>query len=115
VFPLEAKDFAGSQTAVDRRPALDELIAGAEVLQADDELAFLLSHEMGHASDPEPNASGNPRTDPYSEHRADALGIVFMMRAGYDPRSAGRGLQVLQGQRGQGNTGESRRHARSHR
>jgi predicted Zn-dependent protease len=68
----------------------------SETLQADDEVAFVLSHEMGHAIDPEPNSNED------NEKRADALGIVFVMRAGYDARSAGRGLQMVKGERGQG-------------
>ena len=81
-------------------PVVITLVA-AERLQADDEVAFILAHEMGHASDPVPLVPASI-TDPTVEQRADALGIVFMMRAGYDPRSAGRGLLVLEGQRGQG-------------
>jgi hypothetical protein len=70
-------------------------LQASEMLQSDDEIAFLLSHEMGHAFDPD---QSNQQIEP----RADALGIGFMIKAGYDARSAGRSLQMLGGLRGQG-------------
>ena len=79
------------------RPIVMTLQA-AEVVQSDDEIAFLLSHEMGHALDPVQS-----RED--VEPRADALGIGFMVKAGFDARSAGRSLQMIGRERGQGAIG----------
>jgi hypothetical protein len=42
---------------------------------------------MGHAVDPEQSVDGNTRQN---EERADVMGIGFVMRAGYDARSADR-------------------------
>jgi hypothetical protein len=74
-------------------------LTSTEWLQSDDEIAFVLSHEMGHATDAGQNTTQNTRQN---EERADALGIGYMMLAGYDARSAGRGLQMIEGERGQG-------------
>jgi hypothetical protein len=79
------------------RPIVITLEA-AEFVQSDDEIAFLLSHEMGHALDPEPSRE-------QVEQRADALGIGFMVKAGFDARSAGRSLQMIGRERGQGAIG----------
>lgn len=74
-------------------------ITSAEELQSDDEIAYVLGHEMGHATDPEQNVTQNTREN---EERADSFGVRYIMRAGYDARSAGRGLQMIEGERGQG-------------
>jgi predicted Zn-dependent protease len=73
-------------------------LQAAELLQSDDEVAAILSHEMGHAFDPEPDPQ-------QAEPRADALSIGFLIKAGFDARSAGRGLQMMGRERGQGAIG----------
>jgi hypothetical protein len=84
-----------------RTPVVITLRA-SEDLQSDDEVAFILSHEMGHAIDPQQTVDQNTRQN---ELRADLFGIGFVLKAGYDVRSAGRGLQMITGERGQGLVG----------
>jgi len=76
-------------------------LGASEVLQSDDEVAFSLAHEMGHANDPEPL---RPNDRSY-EQRADILAIGFLVNAGFDARAGGRSLQNLTGERGQGALG----------
>jgi Peptidase family M48 len=81
------------------KPPVVITLQATEDLQSDDEVAFVLGHEMGHAVDREQTVDQNTRQN---EERADVLGIGFVMRAGYDARSSGRGLQMVLGERGQG-------------
>ena len=87
----------GLQTAPP--PPIVITLRAAELLQSDDEVAFLLSHEMGHAVDTEQTTSANTVSN---EQRADVAAIGFMIKAGYDARSDGRSLQNLTMERGQG-------------
>jgi hypothetical protein len=73
-------------------------IRASELVQSDDELAFLMAHEMGHAVDQQ-QTSGQSA---FNEQRADMAAIGFLVKAGYDARSAGRSLQNLSMERGQG-------------
>jgi len=79
------------------RPAVITLSA-AETVQSDDELAFLIAHEMGHAVDQYQTS----RPSAANEQRADVLAVGFLVKAGYDARSAGRSLQMITGERGGG-------------
>jgi Peptidase family M48 len=81
------------------KPPVVITLKATEDLQSDDEVAFVLGHEMGHALDREQSVDKNTHQN---EERADVAGIGFVMRAGYDARSAGRGLQMILGERGQG-------------
>ena len=78
-------------------PPIVVTLAATEMVQSDDEMAFLLSHEMGHALDSEQTTQANSREN---EYRADVGAIGFLVNAGYDARSAGRSLQNLVGERG---------------
>jgi hypothetical protein len=80
-------------------PAVITLLA-SERVQSDDELAFLIAHEMGHAFDQRQRLLElNP------EQRADISGVGFLVKAGFDARAGGRALQTLGGERGQGPLG----------
>jgi predicted Zn-dependent protease len=80
------------------QPIVITLIA-SEWLQSDDDVAFILAHEMGHAVDREQNTAVNTEQN---EERADGIGIGFLMLAGYDARASARALQLIAGERGQG-------------
>lgn len=80
-------------------PPIILTLRATELLQSDDEVAFLMAHEMGHAVDPEQQTSANV---PANEQRADIAAIGFLVKAGYDARSGGRSLQHLTMERGQG-------------
>jgi hypothetical protein len=80
-------------------PPIVLTLRASELLQSDDEVAFLLAHEMGHAVDSEQTTSTNTASN---EQRADVAAIGFLIRAGYDARSGGRSLQNLTLERGQG-------------
>lgn len=79
-------------------PPIVITLTTSEVLQSDDEVAFVLAHEMGHANDPEPIRPN----DRGVEKRADVLGVGFLVMAGFDARAGGRSLQNLGGERGRG-------------
>jgi len=77
-------------------------LTATEWLQSDDDVAFVLGHEMGHANDSGQNTAVNTEQN---EERADAIGMGFLMFAGYDARASGRALQLIAGERGQGLAG----------
>jgi hypothetical protein len=81
------------------RPPIVITLQATEDLQSDDEVAFVLSHEMGHAVDAGQTVGQQTREN---EDRADLFGVGFVIKAGYDVRSAGRGLQMIEGERGRG-------------
>ena len=87
--------------SVTTKPPVVITLRAAENVQSDDEMAAVLSHEMGHAIDA--NQTLTPSRE--NELRADANAVGFLMMAGYDARSAGRGLQMIMGERGQGAVG----------
>ncbi len=83
-------------------PPIVITLTAAEWLQSDDDVAFILAHEMGHATDAQQNTTVQTEQN---EERADAIGIACLMLAGYDARASARGLQLLAGERGQGAVG----------
>lgn len=99
-YPSSWMQWASSGRIGMPQPAVITLTA-SELLQSEDEVAFLLAHEMGHAIDLQQTAAQSRQ----NEERADVLGIGFMVRAGYDARAAGRGLQTATRERGQGLVG----------
>ena len=82
-------------------PPIVITLSASEVLQSDDEVAFVLAHEMGHANDPEPERPNDREV----EQRADILAVGLMVNAGFDARAGGRSLQNIAGERGQGAIG----------
>ncbi len=82
-------------------PPIVITLSASELVQSDDEMAFLLAHEMGHAFDQRQTLELSRE----NEYLADVSGVGFMVKAGYDARSAGRALQMIGGERGQGAIG----------
>lgn len=77
-------------------------VRASELFQSDDEMASVLAHEMGHAVDFGGEGASGLNGAWNLEQRADVAAIGFVMMAGYDARAAGRGLQMLGRERGQG-------------
>ncbi|HUZ46416.1 MAG TPA: M48 family metalloprotease [Terriglobia bacterium] len=77
-------------------------LTATEWLQSDDDVAFVLGHEMGHANDSGQSTTVNTEQN---EERADAIGMGFLMFAGYDARASAQALELIKGERGQGLAG----------
>lgn len=76
--------FRGDRISVSRR--LVEV-------SSDDELAFVIAHEMAHI------ILGHPRSSPKRELEADQLGARIARQSGFNPRASSRVFARLEGQR----------------
>lgn len=87
-------------------------IAFAEFMGNEDELAFMIGHEIGHTRDPEPLCGSyrsytqlNREQKTACESRADEIGYWFLRQAGYSPYAAAGGFGRLEMYSGDTQTG----------